>query len=76
MAVDWRRSTFCWSSNCVEVAYVRSSASLANGSCVEVGHCCGDVLVRNSRDPDGPVLRFDPAEWAAFTAGVVAGEFG
>jgi len=56
----WRRSTYCGSSNCVEVAFVTAS---------------GDVLVRNSRDPDGPTLRFDPAEWAAFVAGVAAGQF-
>lgn len=35
----------------------------------------GGVLVRDSKDPDGPQLRFSAAEWADFTAGVRAGEF-
>jgi hypothetical protein len=32
------------------------------------------VLVRNSREPNGPWLTFDADEWRAFTAGLVAGE--
>jgi hypothetical protein len=55
---QWRRSTRCGSSACVEVAMER-----------------GSVLVRDSKDPHGPVLTFTPAEWAAFTEGVTAGEF-
>lgn len=35
----------------------------------------GGHAVRDSKDPSGPVLRFTPAEWAAFTAGVRDGEF-
>jgi len=33
------------------------------------------VLVRDSKDREGPVLSFSPDEWAAFTAGVRGGEF-
>ncbi|MEV6149784.1 DUF397 domain-containing protein [Nonomuraea sp. NPDC052129] len=32
-------------------------------------------LMRDSKDPDGPVLSFTPDEWRAFTAGVKDGEF-
>jgi len=74
--MDWHRSTFCASGACVEVRFVKASASLANGACVEVGRCCGGVLLRDSKDPDGPTLRFTGAEWAAFLGGVAAGEFG
>lgn len=35
----------------------------------------GHVGMRDGKDPDGPVLIFTPAEWAAFTAGVQDGEF-
>ncbi|GGK54094.1 DUF397 domain-containing protein [Nocardia camponoti] len=35
----------------------------------------GHVGLRDSRDPDGPVLIFTPSEWVAFTAGVNDGEF-
>ena len=33
------------------------------------------VTVRDSKDPDGPRLRFHVDEWRAFVAGVKAGEF-
>jgi len=57
------------------VTYVKSTRSLNNGTCVEVGHDGDAVLVRDSKDPDGPVLRFTPAEWTAFLAGARDGEF-
>jgi hypothetical protein len=33
------------------------------------------IAMRDSRQPDGPVLIFTPDEWRAFTAGVQDGEF-
>ncbi|MFI9507442.1 DUF397 domain-containing protein [Nocardia sp. NPDC052566] len=35
----------------------------------------GHVALRDSRQPDGPVLIFTPGEWTAFTAGARDGEF-
>jgi hypothetical protein len=35
----------------------------------------GGVAVRDSKDPEGPILRFTAAEWAAFADGMAAGEF-
>ncbi|WP_340137767.1 DUF397 domain-containing protein [Bailinhaonella thermotolerans] len=32
-------------------------------------------LMRDSKNPDGPVLAFTPSEWEAFTLGVKDGEF-
>jgi Domain of unknown function (DUF397) len=56
--------------------WVKSSLSLANGNCVEVADLPDrGVGVRNSRDPDGLVLRFRPDEWSAFLGGVRNGEF-
>lgn len=55
-------------------AWQRSSRC-EGGACVEVAHEGGEVLVRDSKDPDGPVLRFDPAEWEAFIGGVDDGDF-
>jgi hypothetical protein len=58
------------------LAWVKSSLSYAFGNCVEVASCPGgDVAVRNSRFPDGPVLRFTPDEWHAFIGGAHQGEF-
>lgn len=55
----------------------KSSLSGSVGQCVEVaGLGDGDgTAVRDSKDPKGPVLFFTPGEWAAFVAGVKAGEF-
>ncbi|MEY9859904.1 hypothetical protein ABH935_005538 [Catenulispora sp. GAS73] len=59
-----------------EARWVKSSASNGNGSCVETTSVRTDeILVRNSRDREGPVLAFTKAEWIAFVAGVKAGEF-
>jgi hypothetical protein len=33
------------------------------------------VVIRDGKDPDGPVLTLTPAEWDAFVAGVKDGEF-
>lgn len=56
--------------------WVKSSLSFANGNCVEVADLGGGaVAVRNSRNPDGAVLRFTPDEWHAFIGGVRNGEF-
>jgi Domain of unknown function (DUF397) len=51
-------------------------SSSANSNCVEVAFGPADVFVRDSKDPEGPTLTFTPDEWAAFIAGVNAGEFG
>ena len=59
--VEWRVSSFC----------------AGNGDCVAVGKLpSGHVLVTDTKDPQGPQLRFDPDEWKAFVAGIRAGEFG
>jgi hypothetical protein len=56
--------------------WVKSSLSYANGNCVEVQFPGdGSVLVRNSRDPQGPALRYTADEWQAFLGGVRNGEF-
>jgi hypothetical protein len=56
--------------------WVKSSLSYANGNCVEVSDQPeGAIGVRNSRDSEGPVLRFTRDEWQAFLGGVRNGEF-
>ncbi len=56
--------------------WVKSSLSFSNGNCVEVANLSeSGVAVRNSRDPEGPVLRFTPDEWHAFLGGARLGEF-
>jgi Domain of unknown function (DUF397) len=52
----------------------KSSRSQFN-ACVEVCFVDDRVPLRNSRDPNGPVLVFTAPEWDAFVAGVKLGEF-
>jgi hypothetical protein len=61
----------------MNVIWVKSSLSFSNGNCVEVARLPGDEIgVRNSRDPDGPVLTFAPGEWDVFVGRARLGEFG
>lgn len=54
----------------------KSSYSGANGNCVETAATeDGGTAMRDSKNPDGPVLFFTKAEMAAFLEGVKAGEF-
>ncbi|MFF3308110.1 DUF397 domain-containing protein [Streptomyces sp. NPDC002952] len=49
--------------------FVKSSHSSGNGECVDVArNLPGVVAVRDSKDPDGPVLRLAPGAWASFAA--------
>jgi predicted secreted Zn-dependent protease len=53
----------------------RKARASAEGNCVEVATDNGRILIRDSKDPDGPRLAFSRAEWSAFLAGVKSHEF-
>lgn len=58
------------------VAWTKSSHSNATGNCVELAELPGGrVAMRNSRDPQGPVLIYTRDEIAAFVAGARGGDF-
>jgi len=57
--VDWTKSTFSGTGDCVEVAFAGDGA----------------VQVRDSKDVAGPQLHFTHREWTAFVAGVRDGQF-
>jgi hypothetical protein len=44
----------------------KASYSASNGGCVEVADHSNRVLVRDTQDRTGPVLRFSPAAWRVF----------
>ncbi|HEU5469033.1 MAG TPA: DUF397 domain-containing protein [Actinophytocola sp.] len=55
----WRKSSYSGSGEaCVEVGWRTSSFSGGNGACVEVSSAPAALLVRDSKNPDGPVLAF------------------
>lgn len=56
---NWVRSSFCTDNACVEVS----------------GDEVDQVLVRHSKDSQGPILAFTADEWNAFIEGAKAGEF-
>jgi Domain of unknown function (DUF397) len=69
----WHKSTFSGENgdSCVEVA-------LADGLQTEAKRTTLAerlFLVRDSKDPDGPVLTFTPSEWDTFLGGIKGGEF-
>ncbi|MEU6021354.1 DUF397 domain-containing protein [Micromonospora sp. NPDC047134] len=54
-----------------ELTWSKSTRSSASGSnCVEVAEVVAGLAVRDSKDPAGPVLRFDRAAWSAFVTGL------
>ncbi len=54
----------------------KSTASGPNtDNCVEVAFVDEAILLRDSTQPDGPVLVFNQGEWDAFVEGARLGEF-
>lgn len=54
-----------------EAHWFKSSRSRDANACVEIAHLAeGSVGVRDSKNPTGPALVFNPDEWDAFNANV------
>jgi hypothetical protein len=59
-----------------DTPWVKATRSGGNGgACVEVRRRDGNIQVRDSKNPEGLVLTFTPAEWDAFVDGATKGEF-
>ena len=59
-----------------EVRWQKSRHSNPNGECVELAALpSGEIAMRNSRFPSGPVLLYTQAEITAFLAGAKDGQF-
>jgi hypothetical protein len=56
--IEWRKASY---------------SSTNGGNCVEVGTTGRTVAVRDSKDPDGPMLAFGPGSWQAFTSSMKSG---
>jgi hypothetical protein len=55
---QWRRSSFCQS-----------------GECAEVARQDGMIVLRDSKEAAGGVVRYTAEEWLALVRGIKAGEF-
>ncbi len=57
------------------LAWLKAQASTHNGQCVELASAPGKIAMRDSKDPDGPILVYTRAEFKAFLDGARNGEF-
>ena len=57
--LDWHVAADCNAEHCVEVAATPG----------------GQIAVRDTKEPDGPVLVFTEGEWRTFIEGAKRGEF-
>jgi Domain of unknown function (DUF397) len=57
------------------LAWRKANSSTANGQCVEIASAAGNIAIRDSKDPDGPILVYTTSEFRAFLDGARNGEF-
>jgi hypothetical protein len=58
------------------ITWQKSSHSGQQGDCVEVASAGTGILVRDSKDADGPVLSFSLSIWNAFLSDIRTGHLG
>lgn len=57
------------------VTWRKSTRSGSSGACIEVATPLPVVMVRDSKDRQGPVISFSAGQWAGFVQGIKAGWF-
>jgi len=57
------------------LAWLKAQSSTVNGACVEIASMVDRIAIRDSKDPDGPILVYTSAEFSAFLDGARNGEF-
>lgn len=58
-----------------DVNWRKAARSAGNGACVEVASVNPRVLVRDSRDQNGPAMRYSGSAWQAFLTAAKRGRF-
>lgn len=53
----------------------KARRSMGNGDCVETATAGRGVVVRDSKDPGGPMLAYSAGSWLAFTRKARLGHF-
>ena len=65
--IVWQKSSYSvFNGDCVEVGWRTSSYSAWNGGCVQAAAVPDRVLVRDSKDPEGPALAVPTPAWRSF----------
>jgi hypothetical protein len=72
-SLHWKKSSFSNPNNCVELAWRKSSYSDPN-DCVELAWPGELIAIRDSKNPDGPMLRFAQPQLAALISNLVGGQ--
>ena len=57
------------------LVWLKAQSSSHNGQCVEIASTAHKIAIRDSKDPDGPILVYTPGEFRAFLDGARSGEF-
>ena len=55
-----------------QVGWRKARRSVGNGACVEIAALKGDILVRDSKLSNSPVISFPAFAWQAFLSGTKA----
>ena len=53
----------------------KARRSANNGACVELAPAAGQVLIRDSKDQNGPVIAYSQYTWLLFVAAAKTGHF-
>jgi len=53
----------------------KARRSCNNGACVEAAPVSGQILIRDSMDRNGPVMRYPARSWGVFVAAAKMGQF-
>lgn len=73
--IVWFKSSHSSGANeCVEIAWSKSR-HCNNGTCLEWAMPADAVLVRDSKEKEGPILSFSRGAWSGFVAAVRGGRF-
>ncbi|WP_242903113.1 DUF397 domain-containing protein [Actinomadura terrae] len=76
-SIRWRKSgrSAHQGGECVEVGQWRKSSHSGphGGECVEIADASAAIIVRDSKNPNGPRLALTPVAWQMFTNNVKAG---
>jgi hypothetical protein len=58
-----------------DLQWRKARRSINNGACVEVAPVSRQILIRDSTDRNGPVMRYSRGSWCIFVGDIKTGRF-